>query len=361
MLKFGFIGLGQVGGAFADLAKEYDYKAMAFNTANVDLNVLENLTKEEKIHLIGYEGAGKDRSIGMEAFMTHKDMILDRMEEYFKECHVIFPIFALGGGTGSGMSAAVISSLAEMFDDKVISPIMFLPDAKESPRAKMNALEAFGEISGIEETGATFVLDNSKIMELNQSFALKEKFRYTRNDFLNLLDLFNRRTEVESEITNMDKMDLLTTLSERGSAVIVELSVDDEDVKDAKKMGERLLNAVNYSPFAKTDLKSISKAAMVVDVPTELTTYLQVDSIFEEIGFPLEIFTGIFEKDKDKPTIYSLLTGLPYPMGVLKELEEDVKREEKRITESLQKTRKQAFTVNTSWTEDLKRKRRVKI
>lgn len=360
MLKFGFIGLGQVGGTFADLAKEYEYKAMAINTANVDLNGLENLTKEEKIHLIGYEGAGKDRSVGMEAYLSHQDMIRDRMNEYFKDCHVVFPVFALGGGTGSGMSAPIIKTLVEMFDDKVISPIMFLPDGKEAPRAKMNALEAFGEISSIEETGASFILDNAKILELNQSFALKEKFKYTRNDFLNLLDLFNRRTQMESEITNMDKMDLLTTLSERGSALMVDMTLDDEDIKNPEKMGERLVKTLNYSPFAKTDYSNISKAAMIMDIPTELTTYLQLESIFEKIGFPLEIFTGIFEKE-ERPKLYSLITGLPFPMSALKDLEEDVKKEEKRIIESLDRTRKQTFTVNTSWTENLKRNRKVKV
>jgi len=360
MLKLGFIGLGQVGGGVADLAKEFDYKAMALNTANVDLNVLKNLEKEEKIHLLGYEGAGKDRSIGEEAFITHQDMIKDRISEHFKDCHAIFPVFALGGGTGSGMCSLITKMLVELFQEKVISPIMFLPDEKEAPRAKMNALEAFSEISAIEETGATFILDNQRILELNQSFSLKEKFRYTRNDLLQLLDIFNQKTEQESDITNLDKMDLLTTLSERGCAMITEVSIDTEDIKDSEKMGERLINALQFSPFAKTELSNISRAAMIVDLPTELTAFLRAESTFEKIGFPLEIFTGIYEVEQ-KPKLYTLITGLSYPLTALKELEESVKKEEKRIIESLEHTRKQSFSVNTSWTSSLKRDRKVKI
>jgi cell division GTPase FtsZ len=247
-----------------------------------------------------------------------------------------------------------------MFQEKVVSPIMFLPDEKESPRSKMNALEAFSELSSIEETGATFILDNQRILELNQSFSLKEKFQYTRNDLLNLLHFFNQKTEEESDITNLDKMDLLTTLSERGCSMITEVVIDTEDIKHPDKMGERLINALQFSPFAKTELSNISRAAMIVDLPTELTAFLRAESTFEKIGFPLEIFTGIYEKE-EKPKLYTLITGLSYPLNALKELEESVKKEEKRIVESLEHARKQSFSVNTSWTSSLKRERKVKI
>ena len=72
MLNFGFIGLGQVGGIFSDDAKRLGYASLAINTASVDLNTLSTLSEDEKIHLYGYEGAGKDRSIGNEAFLTHQ-------------------------------------------------------------------------------------------------------------------------------------------------------------------------------------------------------------------------------------------------------------------------------------------------
>lgn len=360
MLKFGFIGLGQVGGLFVNSAKLYGYKAMAINTANVDLNVLNQLGKEEKIHLSGYEGAGKDRSVGLEAFLEHQEMLSDRCLDYFQDCHIIFPVLALGGGTGSGIAAATITMLATIFDDKVISPIVFLPDEKEAPRAKMNALEAFSEISAIEEIGAMFVLDNTKILNLNPTIALKEKYKYTINDFLKLLDLFNRRTTMESEISNLDKMDLLTVFSERGSAMLAGMVIENEEIRSPDKMAEKMLRTLQFSAFAKSNIHNISKAALVMDIPTSLTAFLTIESIFKKIGMPLEVFSGIFEKE-EKPKLYTLLTGLPFPVSALKTLEEDVKKEEKRIVANLEQARNQSFEASNSWTNSLKRKRKIKV
>jgi len=360
MLKFGFVGVGQVGGLFVDEAKKYNHETLAFNTANIDLNVLTHLEKQEKVHLIGYNGAGKDRSIGEEAFLSHKEMISERIFEKMKECHVIFPVFAIGGGTGSGMSALLTKTLTEIFTDKVISPILFLPDRNESLRAKMNALEAFSEISAIEDIGAMFTIDNQKVMELNHSFTLKEKYEMTRKELIEMLNHFNKSTVKESDISNLDKMDFLTALSERGCAMITELSIDTEDVKKPTQLGTRFEKSLEFSIFSKSNLAHLSKVALLAEVESELTKSLKLESIFNEIGTPLEVFTGIYETEKES-TLHVLLTGLPFPTELLKEMEEDVRIKEDQIVKTLDSARNQSFSVKSSWTNSLKRNRRIKV
>lgn len=360
MLKYGFIGIGQVGGLFADASKEIGYPSLAINTANVDLSILSKLEKQEKIHCIGYGGAGKDRNIGKEAFVTHADMLREKIAQQVKECQVVFPVFAAGGGTGSGMGPLLIQCLTEWFQDKVISPIIFLPDKSESPRSKMNALECFSEISMIEDIGATFIIDNQKVMELNRSFTLKVKHATARNELLMHLHYLNQMTEKASSVSNLDEMDLLTTLSERGAAILSGITLEESDAKYPAKISERLLKAIEFSMFAKTNTQGVSKAALLMELEPKMTADLKGEVIFQEIGMPLEIFTGIYETP-DRSKIYTCLSGLPFPTSLINEMEEEIRKKEDKLQKTITFARTQSFDVKSSWTNSLKRERKIKL
>lgn len=360
MLKFGFIGMGQVGGLFADNAKEVGYPCLAINTANVDLSVLTTLDKQEKIHCIGFGGAGKNRNIGKEAFLTHEELLKEKIMRRFDDCHVLFPVFAAGGGTGSGMAPLLIQSLTEWFEDKVISPIIFLPEKTESPRAKMNALECFSDVSMIDEIGAMFFIDNQKVMELNRSATLKAKHALARKDLLMHLHYLNQMTEKPSFVSNLDEMDLLTTLSERGAAILSGISLEERDVQHPSKISERLLKAIEFSIFAKTDTEGVAKAALLMEVDPQMTADLKGEVIFQEIGMPLEVFTGIYETTENAK-IYTCLTGLPFPSALMSEMEDEIRKKEEKLQKTLTHARTQTFDVKSSWTNSLKRDRKIKL
>lgn len=359
MLKFGFIGIGQVGGEFVSIAKEYDYEILAINTAKIDLDGLKTLEKSEKIHLSGYEGAGKDRSIGEEAFEEHQESIIEAIDEKMKHCHVLFPVFSLGGGTGSGVSASLIEKLGKEYEEKVISPICFMPYKTESPRAKMNALECFSEMSCIEEIGSCLIVDNEKVVEKYKNLPLKEKYIEAKKEIVRNLHTINHRTSEQSEITNIDKMDLLTVLSERGSMLLSSFVYTETETTDSKKLGEKMLRSWKQSIYATTNYKEMAKVACVLDLPEMMTKTINIEESIQTIGKPLEIFAGMYTSDEKKG--YSLVTGLPFPTLLLKELEEEIKKEEKQIIETLDKARTQTFEVKSSWTQSLKRKRKAKV
>lgn len=359
MLKYGFIGFGQVGGSVADLVKKYNYPSLAINTAKVDLGSLKNLTKGEKMHLIGYEGAGKDRSVGFDAFKEHHEAIKERISEKCDGCHVIFPVFALGGGTGSGMAAEAVQMLCSMYPDKIISPICFMPDRNESPRSKMNALEAFAQLSTIADLGAMFVVDNKKVHEHRVGIALFQKYEHAKADLIELLHLINEQTGLESPIANLDEMDLLTVFSARGNAVISELNFSQEHVAEPKLMGERIVKSWKLSALADVDPSLTGKVALVAKLPEEMTASLRLESSLDQIGKPLEIFTGIFEGEE--PKLIAMATGMMYPGDILKELEEEIAQDEKRLLENLDKSSSQTFIVKNPWTNSLQNKRRIKV
>lgn len=363
MLKFGFIGVGQVGGLMADLAKEFHHESLAINTAKVDLNVLQHLEDNEKFHLVGYEGAGKDREIGKEAFLMHQDVIIEKIKERMKDCHVLFPVFALGGGTGSGITGSLLQLLVETFEDKVVSPIAFLPSRSESLRCKMNALEAFSELSMIEDIGSTFIIDNQQVMDLHHSFTLQERYVHTRLEFMNLLYTFNEFTNRESEISNLDNMDLLTVLSERGCSMLSEVTFEEEETIDDETVSNQLLSSLKYSVYAETTYHSFTKVACLLECPSSVTTTLNLDHALKHIGNPLESFKGIYEteKSKEKTKLSILIAGLPFPTMKLKQMEQDIKENEENFMQNITTSREQTFSVKDSWTTSLKKKRKIKM
>jgi len=360
MLKIGFIGFGQAGSLFVDAAKKEGFQALAFNTAQVDLDVLDELDATDRIHLAGYQGAGKDREIGKEAFESHASLIHDTIMNKFHDYHVLIPVIALGGGTGSGMAPNVIQLLTDSFDTKVISPVFFFPHDKESLRARMNTLEAFSLISQNEDLGATFVIDNQKTNDLHPSRTLTERYEHVRNDFLRFVKIFNESTEKHSKLSNLDSMDLLTVLSERGCAVFSELVLEEEDIINLPTIGERLLHSFEYSSFATTDYNHLAKVAFIGEYPESFTQHITIDALFENISIPLEVFHGIYPSDK-KSHLYSLATGLPFPTTKLKVYEASIQKEEKNMLKSLSIARTQEYQNEQSWTDSLKRKRKLSI
>ena len=360
MLMFGFVGFGQAGGFFANLAKTFQYPSLAINTAKIDLESLDHLTSDEKIHLTGYEGAGKDREIGYEAFESHKEMLVKRMEEKFMDAQVLFPVFSLGGGTGSGMVKAALDTLTDVFEHKVICPILFFPSQNESPRNKMNALEAFADFSQNENIGASFLFDNEKILLLQSSCSLKDKYANNHKDFLTLLHALNQKTAVSSEISTIDKMDLLTVLSERGASLICDALLEEEQLNSSSKLKEQLLSSWTYTAFCDCDMNSFSRVIVSLEAPVLLTNELVFEQTLQSIGTPLEIFSGVYDSKEEISSI-QLLTGLSFPSKIVKEMETSIRKKEERLIQSAERNRSQQYELNNSWGSALKKKKKITI
>lgn len=359
MLQFGFIGFGQAGGSFVQQAKTFGYPVLAVNTATIDLETLHALSPDEKVHIPGYEGAGKDREVGEEAFVNHREMIIRRMDELFRECQVLFPVFSLGGGTGSGMVNVAMEALTSLFDTKVICPILFFPSPSESPRHHMNALEAFSSFSRHEGMGTSFLFDNHKIHQLRSTSSLKDKFEQHHNDFLGLLHRLNEKTDHPSLVSSIDKMDLLTVLAERGAGILADSTHTEEQLLDAAKLKEQLVSSWLYTAVCDGDLHSFSRALTCLDVPENLTHDLVFDATLQSIGTPLELFTGIYESD-DIRSIH-LVTGLSYPVSVVKELEASIRKKEERLLETQHRNERQHYEVNDSWKAGLRKKKKITL
>ena len=76
-LKIGVVGMGQCGGNLAVEFSKKGYEAFALNTSFSDLKSLEDLPKEQRLHvgLNGRSGAGKDLNLGKQSLLSNRDQI----------------------------------------------------------------------------------------------------------------------------------------------------------------------------------------------------------------------------------------------------------------------------------------------
>lgn len=362
MLNFGFIGVGHAGGLFVSDAKLKGYEVLAINSAEVDLKSLFNFSDEDKIHLTGFQGAGKNREVGKNAFSTHQEKVVDKIKQKFMKCQVIFPVFSLGGGTGSGLGPDLIQVLSDVFPNKVISPIVFFPSRNEPPRAQMNALESFSELSSSKEIGTCFLIDNDKTLQRSSSNTLKEKYSLTNSHFFDYLNRFNQSTERNSTFGTLDKMDLLTTFTERGNAVFVDITLDHNMAKNPEDVINRIKDSLKHqSFFADFPLTNATNISVLLETPNSKMTSFDIDSIFHHTLSPMELFKGIYVKENCSPTLHILMTGLPFPTDKLYNIEESISQKEELLSNAQMKAQSQQYTIKKKWNDNLKRRKTPSI
>jgi tubulin-like protein CetZ len=354
MLRIGFMGIGQAGGRFCQLAKAAKYQSIVLNTAQVDLDGLTGIEPMKKLHLKGYEGAGKDRFVAKEAFDAHVAQIRHFASTHLADMHIICVAAALGGGTGSGMVKEVAELLCDIFPSKVIMTFLFLPMQDESLKNKMNAIEAFSEISAVEDTGAMFLASSDIIKERHRNMPLYEQYTLASMAFLSDLYSLQQKTKMQSVYSNIDDMDVLTALSERGCAMLSSFTYDDP--LDSSTIQSRMEASWRYNMLQVGETTEIAKAVIVVEATSGVP---ELSTLLPSGIKPYELYQGAFLSGTNKVT--TLLTGMALPYAIMRRYQEDVEQDEKQVEKMLHKRRTERYETDRVWTEQMRRKRNIRV
>ncbi|MEW6034093.1 MAG: hypothetical protein AB1603_04500 [Chloroflexota bacterium] len=172
-MRAAVIGIGQAGGRIADLFAYHSLYgrmahnmcpvALAVNTAEADLNVLNTIPKEDRL-LIGVSdvrghGVGLVRevaaTIAKDALPTIMRAIVRKNLEYVD---AFWLVAGLGGGTGSGSIAVIARRLKETYQQPVYA-IGVLPTKDEGTLMSENAAAALIDLHPIVD--GTLVFDNN--------------------------------------------------------------------------------------------------------------------------------------------------------------------------------------------------------
>lgn len=319
--RYGFVGIGSMGGNVAATFHEKGYSIMVANTAQADLDSL-NLPDDCKYHILNGYGSSKDRKKAKQLLAENNcenfDLLVNEIMERFRECKIIFLISSSGGGSGSGMLPAIAQRLIGE-TKKTICIVTCLPDDNASMKEFMNCYEFFQEVESIEDRGAVFIIDNN--MNRNK-FTLNEQFSCYLDAFLN--------SETNSAQGVVDRAEIESVLSQRGMAIVNKYNSENATTQTVtEKIRENI-----YAPLE--DDNVVVNVALI-----HSNNKVRMAEIVKSIGKPLATFEG-FGSDA---TILAV-SGLSLPYGKLDAIKQKIDDDKDTIKKNLTATNERRLTGN---------------
>lgn len=277
--KIGFLAIGQAGGNIGLLLQEKGYSVLFINTSQEDLDTL--VKAKYKYHITGGEGCNRDRHKAKQLVIDDYDNIAQEIDNKINR-DIIYCIFSVGGGTGSGAGPMLMELLID--EGKKVGAITVIPSILEPIKRQINFYECFTELDGIESSSSIFAIDNDKgdKLELNLLFV---------DAFTALLEIPEKH---KSEKGNIDMAEIKEALSSHGTSIVT--TTKDKDASD-------LFKTFSNNIFAPIESDRVIK-------------YITISSMDDICSTELEKATGItvdtFQTYNDEMTI-CMLSGLSYP------------------------------------------------
>lgn len=326
--RYGYVGLGQMGGNVVKSIHAKGYSVMAANTAQSDLDGLD-IPEDCKYHILGGYGSSKERKKAKQLLAENNcenfDLLVNEIKERFKDCQVIFIVGSSGGGSGSAIVPAVKMRL-QAETDKIICVVTCTPDDNASMKEYMNCYEFFQELESIEGGGATFIIDNNKNKD---KLVLNEQFACYLDAFLNC--------ETSSARGVVDRAEIENVLSQRGTCIV---NKQGSDNATTQTVIERIRDNI-YAPLENDGV--VANVAMV-----NSNNNVRLNEIIETIGKPLATFEG-WESDA---TVLAI-SGCSLPYKKLEEIKQKIEVDKDTIKNNLMATSERRLTGSIDFLGDI--------
>jgi cell division GTPase FtsZ len=351
------VGLGQCGGNIADVAETSGFTTMAINSYQGDLDSLKRVS--DRIHLNGYNGAGKNRENGKDALKDNLEQtinaIITKADQPYIE--IIMVAFSADGGTGSGSGPLLMDVLTEVLPNKIISGIIVMPTLDESIGALANTSECISELSNIEGIGACLFVDNDKVMN-EYKISKKQMYAKTNLEIVQHLSEICNSSQEKSSDGNFDQADLLAVLSARGAMIIAKngIPVNSDEINNTiKSSWDRRSTFVTPENDGK-----IVNSAFIYHTTELIVSKVNKSQLFAELGTPIEIFEGYYEVTNQQ-TVTTILSGLSFPYKKLNKMEEVIELHKPKIEKNIESSLTQKFENKSGWVGGLKNNRKKEV
>ncbi|WP_042461626.1 tubulin-like doman-containing protein [Neobacillus dielmonensis] len=351
MKSIGILGVGQAGGNIAEIAATMGFQAALINTNQRDGAV--NARVEKKYFVPGYSGAGQDRSIGVRAVNENYREIIDFVQKSFKNIRLLLVAFSTDGGTGSGMSPLLIDLLIDQLPGIHIGAIPVLPDRNVLAGNRINAAECMEELSKITGLSSVFLVDNDQLRKLNPQSSKHQIYLSSNRQVMESINHVLQVTKKSSFYGNFDETDLMNILNTRGVTVIASTAIT--DAKTTADVASKIQQSWATSIFCPVESAGVIRAGLIYEGPEPIAKLINIPSIFERVGEPLELFEGTYISESD-PTVTTILAGLSFPSHRLHGLEETLEKNKERLQSLVNKEHTQNYESKVSWASGLKAK-----
>ncbi|WP_245640361.1 cell division protein FtsZ [Neobacillus massiliamazoniensis] len=349
--SIGILGIGQAGGNIAEAASNIGFQAALINTNQRDGFV--NTKVEKKYFVPGFNGAGQDRSIGIKAVQDHYREIIDFVKKSFKNIKLLLVAFSTDGGTGSGMSPLLIDLLLDKLSEINVGAIAIVPDRNVLAGNRINAAECIEEISKIDGISSVFLVDNDQMRKFSPQSSKHQIYLSSNHQVMEAINNVLQVTKKSSFYGNFDETDLMNILGTRGVTMISSAAIT--DAKTTSEVSSKIQQSWANSIFCPVETTGVIRAGLIYEGPENMSKLINVPSIFERIGEPLELFEGTYITDSD-PTITTILAGLPFPNRRMQSIEESLEKNKDRLQNLVNKEYTQRYESRVSWASNLKAK-----
>jgi hypothetical protein len=311
---YGFLGIGAFGGNATRAFESAGYPCIVANSSAEDLHQLKNA--KNKIHFIGGSGCHKDRKKSKTLLRENVDALVNEVKAKMPEITTLFILASSAGGTGSGMLAASVKVLKNALGIN-ICPVTVVPSKSEQFKAFANTVELFQEMEKLEDTGATFILDNDKY---------RDKMKINDIFFTHLNALLTN--ENGSERGCVDRGEVNELLRTKGMAVISKLGQDNADT-------EKLLASIKSNNiYAPLENDKVIRYFCLMNSGNGIST----EQVYSELGTPVDEYIGA-----GAPGTVCMVTGLSFPKSRLNEIRKTAQASSEIIKQSMESAKISLF------------------
>ena len=346
--SFMVVGIGEGGGRIAQAFQEFDYKTLAINTAQSDLDGLDIPPEHKLLLKISQGGTGKNPLLVKEALTKndHRTALKNFIEQQIRshphrELLYVLLCVGGGGGSGSGLANTVLDMMLEF--NVPVGMIYTLPSREEDVVTKTNAVSTFQEIynqKAINGAVSPLIIVDNDCMD-RQGIPIKDFYVLANTKIAQSLHQFNSFSQLPSKyFSAVDTLDFGRLLGLGGVCSFGKMRiVDPTDFGLIKEMMSSLfVQGVN--------IQSAKGAAVIVQAPE----YILKDQLISDcINFLFQetintvggglVFRGVYEDNQSKNLdVFLVFNGMTFPQDRFNQIWEDiraghasVKRKEKRI------------------------------
>lgn len=219
-VKFGFIGAGQAGcNMVKTFRDDFGYRrTLFFNTTENDV-----VGVPEAFQIIpeGFQGAGKDRAVGLRAVKQARSALVEKMGTYFKSVDFILVCTSTAGGTGSGAAPEIIeiardylvqsSGISHAEACTRVGAIAVLPQRNEGKTALTNTAAFQKAIAEIGSVSPLLYVDNERLSRMIKC-SVSEWHNRSNRAVAMLWDVFNELAAKPSRLSSFDPKDYSSIL-----------------------------------------------------------------------------------------------------------------------------------------------------
>jgi len=215
-VKMKVFGVGGAGNNIIDSMYAQGFKNLEFVLFNTDTQQLNHKNPQIRKIAIGSKltngfGAGSDAKIGQKAAFESKDLI----REIIGDADLVFTVFGIGGGTGTGAGPEIAKMAKEAGALSIV--LTTIPFDYEGAKKKQLSKEIVSQLKNFCDSYVLF--SNEKLLSIYGNSHIDECFdkinSQIQKSIATVVDLIT-----ETGIQNIDFADVRTILKEGGHTII---------------------------------------------------------------------------------------------------------------------------------------------